>query len=525
MFKIAVLAISIFLGASAAAQVVQKVADINPTGDDYIIFGMVFNGKLFFQAADDIHGSELWVHDAQTGTTHMFLDINPTGGSSPSNFFIYGGKLLFSANDGSNGTQIWSLDSAGVVNMISNITGPYFLFANRIVVNNKLYFLSSDLSGSDIWETDGTLAGTQRLKDITGHNFYDTYEMTAYNNKIVFDAKNGPDNRELWISDGTASGTYILKDINPYGSSNISSFCLFNNKLYFSAVNEPWANNIVHHKPWVTDGTASGTQMLKDINTEATFPLNFYALSNRLLFTTRHANTSVLSKCWTSDGTNAGTEMLYPIGGDFEYLFTYKDRLFLSWNNQLWVTNGFSNGTYTLKDIQPSLLIDQSVLLYDRLYFLSYSEGPYGKEKNIWSTDGTTSGTVKVTQNANINYLRETYELVEYDNWIYFRANYDGTGYALYRLYAFPTGIDDKIKNGNTVSVYPNPSDGNFSVQLKESGIKTTISVVNTQGQQVYQSESNRNVEHLQLSLPPGIYFLKYQSGDGCGSLPFSVIK
>ena len=75
----------------------------------------------------------------------------------------------------------------------------------------------------------------------------------------AFDPAHG---RELWITDGTAGGTQLVKDINP-GTNGSSSqgFTALGNELVFEAFN---ATN--GFELWVTDGTTAGTQLLKDIN-------------------------------------------------------------------------------------------------------------------------------------------------------------------------------------------------------------------------------------------------------------------
>ena len=73
--------------------------------------------------------------------------------------------------------------------------------------------------------------------------------------------------QELWVSDGTAAGTHIFKDINtgidsafyPYYVSE-NPFVKFNDELYFRAEENQHGPEI-----WKTDGTVDGTVMLKDI--------------------------------------------------------------------------------------------------------------------------------------------------------------------------------------------------------------------------------------------------------------------
>ena len=81
-------------------------------------------------------------------------------------------------------------------------------------------------------------------------------------NTLYFTADDGTNGSELWKTDGTSSGTVMVKDINSgSGSSVIYGLTDMDGDLYFNA------NDGTHgHELWKSDGTASGTVMVKNIN-------------------------------------------------------------------------------------------------------------------------------------------------------------------------------------------------------------------------------------------------------------------
>ncbi|MBC8105108.1 MAG: hypothetical protein H7Z14_00840 [Anaerolineae bacterium] len=80
----------------------------------------------------------------------------------------------------------------------------------------------------------------------------------VFGNKIVFSAIDEDHGYELWISDGTAAGTTLLKDINPgAGSSQPYGFTVGNGVVYFGA-----EDNGADSQVWRTDGTPGGTVKL-----------------------------------------------------------------------------------------------------------------------------------------------------------------------------------------------------------------------------------------------------------------------
>ncbi len=96
--------------------------------------------------------------------------------------------------------------------------------------------------------------------------------FTSVGTTIYFTANDGPGTtpglhgQELWKTDGTATGTVLVKDINTHTfdfhptGSNPEKLIDFNGTLIFDA------QEYMDHEPWKSDGTTAGTIMLKDIN-------------------------------------------------------------------------------------------------------------------------------------------------------------------------------------------------------------------------------------------------------------------
>lgn len=80
-----------------------------------------------------------------------------------------------------------------------------------------------------------------------------------------------------------------------------------------------------------------------------------------------------------------------------------------------------------------------------------------------------------------------------------------------------PTGIEEGMGSENDVDIFPNPSNGKFSVVHETQWYQSqTIQVYTTLGALIY-SETNKNKSNFEINIsnyPKGIYFVKFDDGE-----------
>ncbi len=301
----------------------------------------------------------------------VLKDINPGSSHSGAEYFIkVGNVVFFKADDGVHGYELWKTDGtvAGTV-LVKDISpgasgaGSGLLFS-RANINGTLYFSADDgISGEELWKSDGTAAGTMLVKDVSpgsGGSFPKTGKTgETANGSFYFEATTPGTGFELWKSDGTDAGTVMVKDINPasvFSDSHPSLFTYINGVVFFVA----W-DGIHGTELWKSDGTDAGTVMVKDIK-----PLSGSGVSSVQGGLTNFNNTLYFA---ADDGIN-GTE--------------------------LWTSDGTDAGTVMVKDIEVGANSSTPYgfsVIGNTLYFTA-AESATGTA--LWKSDGTVAGTVLV---------------------------------------------------------------------------------------------------------------------------------
>lgn len=272
------------------------------------------NGKVYFSAINNDYGIEFWVSDGTKEGTKMVKNILTVGvnegvSSEPACFTVFNDTLYFVAKSTPVDFQIFQSDGT------EEGTIPFEKFPNLgqstsmdfIVSNGKLFFNAIETDGdlgSYLYVYDGSNP-VEKLA-INGSDFSNPSGFFEYNNKLVFNATTAAYGNELWISDGTMQGTQMIKDINlGISDSRSTGYAVLNNKLYFSAT-----DSVSNDELWVTDGTSAGTLRVKDINLESwtlrgSSPKFFTVYNNKLYFTAKPLMSQVY--LFESDGTANNT--------------------------------------------------------------------------------------------------------------------------------------------------------------------------------------------------------------------------
>lgn len=320
---------------------------------------------------------------------------------------------------------------------------------NLLKINGTVYFSAKNEYGKELWKTDGTASGTVLVKDInpgdlgniTGADSDPTL-LTDVNGTLFFYAYTGLNGKELWKSDGTESGTILLKDINPgIGPSLVGApqkMVDFNGLLYFVAF-DPVAGSEL----WKSDGTPAGTELAIDfIPGSTSSDISNLTVVNGVLYFTAYNYQTNDTELWKTDGTVSGTVMVKDINPGSSSsmpgnLFDYNGELFFLADDgangrELWKSNGTEAGTVLVKDINPGS--GSSLINYltvcNNAIYFSASNGSNGAE--LWKSDGTEIGTEFIKDINSGSLGSDPQNFVALNQIIYFTASTFSNGLELW---------------------------------------------------------------------------------------------
>lgn len=374
---------------------------ITTIGTDMLHLGIdeivTVNHTLFFPVDAVQHGRELWRSDGTEAGTSLVKDIFPDADSDPKNLTYANGHLFFVASDPRSVDEVWSSDGTEQGTQLVHDINPSPLSSDPEVmghINGVTFFAADDgVHGRELWRSDGSASGTMLLKDIaTGPassildpviaaQFHDQLFFVTYN---LYDWQTGT---TLWRTDGTVAGTVALKNFPEPDGNNASSLQLLivvRDTLFFT----------FRSTLWRSDGTQSGTTQVADIG-DFTYGQHATDVNGTLFFTVR-------CSIWKSDGTQEGTVLVKefdsPCGG-LDYLTGVGDTLYFvhadasyTCTPTLWKSDGTEVGTVLIKAFDDACLIGPIATLGTTLFFgVTQPDGSM-----LWRSDGTEAGTQSV---------------------------------------------------------------------------------------------------------------------------------
>ncbi|RYY70894.1 MAG: hypothetical protein EOO13_05035 [Chitinophagaceae bacterium] len=164
----------------------------------------VLNNKMYFSGFDYTNGSELWVTDGTTAGTQMVINLRTDAGGilnsgSPMALTVFDSKLYFSAADDIHGQEFYTSDgtAAGTTLVKDMLPGTSSSVPYAIIIHNGFMYLLNNYN-REMWKSDGTTAGTQLLGTAPEAARFGA----VWNNKIYIISGTG---QYLWQSDGVSS--------------------------------------------------------------------------------------------------------------------------------------------------------------------------------------------------------------------------------------------------------------------------------------------------------------------------------
>ncbi|MEZ5964825.1 MAG: hypothetical protein R3F56_13350 [Planctomycetota bacterium] len=290
--------------------------------------------RVFFTATTNALGAEPWVSDGTPTGTHVFVDLLPGPAGSESGGFrrLTEDRILFAGSDGSDvGLFVTDVIAANPQRLAA------VRVAGLVAANGRALFAGFDSQhGSEPWVTDGTLAGTRMVTDLTPGPDGTAFQPVVYAGAVYFIATSGTQ-VGLWRTDGTAAGTVLAVPLAPQTQLRL---WVAHERLYFVGF-DPRTG----YEPWVSDGSVGGTFMLADVEpgSEGCRINAFAEVDAGVLFeTTEHG-------LWRTDGTPASTRQTFAPGPMQDPGFVAGSRRL--WSSTLagvWASDGTIAGTRVL---------------------------------------------------------------------------------------------------------------------------------------------------------------------------------
>lgn len=376
----------------------RVVMDFTEDTDHYTSF----SNLLYFAK-----GNELWLSDGTpdlTDLVHTFTDPIYDIYTSNDALFIFtqpagGGDYSLYYSDGT---------SAGTT-LIGLFNGIPVDFHITYFNGNHYFGLSTATTGFEVWETDGTLAGTTVLKDIApGSASASPSAITVFNNALYFIVQETIGDMTLWKSDGTEAGTDLFLDFTAMNTTDESYFLQnliapVNGQLILAVIKLTDTEPFTVLQLYSSDGIAAGTTMFAETGySEGIRRWNYKVIDNQLYFSTIVGGAT--DALWITDGTTAGTtEILADLGYDntISRMMEASNQAIFITNSQnfirIWRSNGTTSGTHVIREMnayaadeRPMAIADNYIFFSDHLQPGTVGSGTGTNDWELWQTDLAT---------------------------------------------------------------------------------------------------------------------------------------
>ena len=349
----------------------------------------IFTVSEFYQSTPEarLFGSD--------GTPEGTVELTGVAASGYLRGVSWAGLFYLAIDDPATGSELWRTDgtAAGTLLLRDIAPGAYGSSPRAfLAATGRLWFFADGPAGTGLWSTDGSRVGTRRAALLPPFSY--PLEMKAAGSRIFFTEGAGSIQHNLWSSDGTQEGTVPIPPFHRHhkkGPGLTSLLSPLGNEIVFFVEDSRSRSSQL----WISDGSVDGTRLLTDFggyhSTSWSVVLEVVPADERLLFAGPD------NRIWSTRGTRASTGPIAPCRGEScvrVYLDTppvsLGDRaLFVDGHYEPWSTDGTPEGTQLLADATPGSEGSYPLFapgLPGRAFFFTQSN-------EMWDTDGTPEGT------------------------------------------------------------------------------------------------------------------------------------
>lgn len=391
--------------------------------------------------------SDLWTSDGTAAGTKEFFDPRPGGRAGVSDLHGFQGGLVFTADSGTSGRELWTSDgSVAGTRLVADLSAGAKA-THVVAVTSTAVFLSADdgQTGRELYRWTGsgtptrlqvnltaTTTGVDDLKAEWRSDWASSHpqEVGIVGDTLIFSADNtlrtatqdtwgdwyvavSGNGRELWRVGATGSPS-LVRDIttqdvwggpDPTASTDFgrghAGTAVLAGSLYFVITVDGAA------QLWRTDGTTAGT-----VASAAALPVPWDSQTLDWDFDVAAAGGRLYYASWSeatgydgihsTAGTGAGSRVgpageasgLTPLGTRVIYSLDQPDS-----GDELWAATGTTSAL--LKDIRPGT-VSANPFPFEAWREHLYFGAADGSGRNLYRTDGTAAGTIRVHDLPNV---------------------------------------------------------------------------------------------------------------------------
>jgi ELWxxDGT repeat protein len=374
-----------------------------------------WNGRIYF-----LESGTCWFSD---GTSAGTVAWQSSCYSSPP-FTVGDGRLLYGT--GSVGElELWSIDSADVEVQETDLASYSSNPGGFTWLGESTFFAADDgVSGSELWVSDGTPAGTALLDLNSGAAGSAPSSLTPFEGEIWFAATTPATGFELWHSDGTVGGTEVVELRTGSSGSSPSRFVVLGSTLFFVAYDELLGEQLFR----IADA-GSPAVMLDYANQSGLSPEKLVSTGDRLFFFGESSSTG--RELFTIRENEAEPTPIEIVPGpgwpdDQDELVAWNGAAYFMADDgvtgrQIWRSDGVS--VAPVSSLSGGSTPENLTAGPGGVYFV-YADSAFGSE--LWRTDGVA--TVRISDINPLGGDAYPYHLTRVGNRLYFTAEEPVTG-------------------------------------------------------------------------------------------------